>query len=100
MDSRPPVMENNVRERRQLLGLSQEQLAKLVGVSRQAISAIESNQYSPANSVSLQLAGALCCRVEDLFRLWHHEVIEGELLGELAQGTIQPRVQVSQIGER
>ena len=59
-------MENHLREKRQAHALSQKQLADLAGITRQAISALESNQYSPATSVALQLARALQCRVEDL----------------------------------
>ena len=79
-------MENHLRERRQALALSQKQLADLAGITRQAVSALETNQYSPATSVALQLARALRCRVEDLFSLKQTgEIIEGELLGALPQ---------------
>ena len=94
-------IENRLREKRQALALSQKQLADLAGITRQAVSALESGQYSPATSVALQLARALRCRVEDLFSLKQGgEILEGELLGELSHGPLQPRVQVSQIGDR
>ena len=64
-----PAYESCLREKRQALGLSQKQLADMAGMTRQAVSAIEANQYSPATSVALQLARALRCRVEDLFSL-------------------------------
>jgi putative molybdopterin biosynthesis protein len=94
-------MENRLREKRQALALSQKQLADLAGITRQAVSALEANQYSPATSVALQLARALHCRVEDLFSIKQGgEVIEGELLGNLPQGTTPVRAQVTQIGHR
>ena len=62
-----PEIENHLREKRQSAGLSQKQLADMAGITRQAVSAVEANQYSPATSVALQLARALRCRVEDLF---------------------------------
>jgi putative molybdopterin biosynthesis protein len=94
-------MENRLREKRQALGLSQKQLADLAGITRQAVSALESNQYSPATSVALQLARALRCRVEDLFSIKQGgEIIEGELLGTLPQGNVPVRAQVTQIGHR
>ncbi len=94
-------MENRLREKRQALGLSQKQLADLAGITRQAVSALESNQYSPATSVALQLARALRCRVEDLFSIKQGgEVIEGELLGVLPQSNSPVRAQVTQIGHR
>src|SRR5688572_15034181 len=94
-------MENHLRERRQALALSQKQLADLAGITRQAVSALETNQYSPATSVALQLARALRCRVEDLFSLKQTgEIIEGELLGALPQNEAAVRAQVTQIGDR
>jgi putative molybdopterin biosynthesis protein len=94
-------MENRLREKRQALALSQKQLADLAGITRQAVSALEANQYWPATSVALQLARALHCRVEDLFSIKRGgEVIEGELLGALPQGTNPVRAQVTQIGHR
>jgi len=94
-------MENRLREKRQAAALSQKQLADLAGITRQAISALESDQYSPATSVALQLARALRCRVEDLFSLKQSgEIVEGELLGSLAKIDWPQRAQVIQIGQR
>ena len=97
----PTETENRVREKRQTLRLSQKQLADLAGITRQAICAVEANQYSPSTSVALKLAQVLRCRVEDLFYLkGDGEVIEGELIGPLPKGLHKVRAQVSQIGER
>ena len=94
-------LENRLREKRQALALSQKQLAELAGITRQAVSALEANQYSPATSVALQLARALRCRVEDLFSIKQGgEIIEGELLGLLPPGRGPIRAQVTQIGHR
>lgn len=49
------------------LGLSQQQLAQQVGVSRQAIAAIEAGITDPSLRVALALARALSVAVEDLF---------------------------------
>src|SRR6266508_2684318 len=96
-----PEYENRLRAKRQALGLSQKQLADLAGITRQAVSAVEANQYSPATSVALQLARALRCRVEDLFSIKSGgEVVEGELLGSLPDGPDPMRAQVTQIGDR
>src|SRR5262245_11617592 len=94
-------MENRLREKRQALALSQKQLADLAGITRQAVSALEADQYSPATSVALQLARALRCRVEDLFSLKQGgEIIEGELLGSFPKTGGPVRAQVTQIGHR
>ena len=56
-------MENHVRALRKELGLSQEELGKRCGVSRQTINAIENNKYDP----TLALAAELRVRVDELF---------------------------------
>jgi len=97
----PPQFVCHLREKRQALGLSQQQLAALTGITRQAVSAVESNQYSPATSVALQLARALRCRVEDLFSIKSgDEIVEGELLDPLPRGTDSVRARVNQVGDR
>ena len=101
IDASPVQMENHLREKRQALALSQKQLADLAGITRQAVSALEANQYSPATSVALQLARALRCRVEDVFSIKQGgEIVEGELLGILPDSNSPVRAQVTQIGER
>jgi putative transcriptional regulator len=49
--------------------LSQEQLARAAGVSRQTISSIETGQYCPSTVLALHLARILGERFEDLFWL-------------------------------
>ena len=60
---------NGVRDARLRLGLSQQELAARVGISRQALSSIEAGAAVPSTAVALRLAAALGCRVEDLFWL-------------------------------
>ena len=97
----PPKYENRLREKRQSLGLSQKQLADMAQITRQAVCAVEANQYSPATSVALQLARALRCRVEDLFSIKSvGEVVEGELVGTLPRGAGHMRAQVTYVGGR
>jgi putative molybdopterin biosynthesis protein len=94
-------IENHLREKRQSAGLSQKQLADMAGITRQAVSAVEANQYSPATSVALQLARALRCRVEELFSIKSGgEIIEGELIGSLTRGDDKLRAHVTRVGER
>jgi putative molybdopterin biosynthesis protein len=52
---------------RQARGFSQQQLAGMAGVSRQAVSAVESGLSDPSLRVALALARALGMTVEDLF---------------------------------
>jgi molybdate-binding protein/DNA-binding XRE family transcriptional regulator len=62
-------LDNEVRRHRERLALSQQALAEIVGVSRQAIVAIEGGRTVPSTRLSLRLARALRCSVEDLFAL-------------------------------
>src|SRR4051812_5793451 len=50
-------------------GLTQQELARLVGLSRQSLNRIENGSTVPSTLVALQLARAVGCRVEDLFGL-------------------------------
>ena len=52
---------------RQARGLSQQQLAGVAGVTRQAVSAVESGHSDPSLRVALSLARALGMTVEELF---------------------------------
>ena len=93
--------ENRLRERRMERGLSQGELAARSGITRQAIYAIEDNQYLPTTMVALRLAATLECRVEDLFSLGAGgEVLEGELIGLRPPAGDPVRVKVARVGER
>ena len=59
---------NRVRELRELQShLSQTELGKLVGVTRQTIAAIEQRRYSPSLETAFRLAKEFGCTVDDLF---------------------------------
>ncbi|MBM4123605.1 MAG: helix-turn-helix domain-containing protein [Nitrospira sp.] len=96
-------IENRLKRLRVGKGLSQGALAEMAGVTRQAIYAIEGSQYLPTTAVALRLAGALDCRVEDLFSLVSSgETLEGEWVGPLPDsGDPAPvRVKVARVGKR
>ena len=96
-------LSNRLKSCRMEKGFSQSELATRAGVTRQAVSAIESNLYLPTTAVALRLASVLDCRVEDLFSLVpSEEFIEGTLIGQLPQTErTQPiRVKVSTVGKR
>jgi molybdate-binding protein/DNA-binding XRE family transcriptional regulator len=85
-------------------GFSQGELAARAGITRQAISAIESSLYLPTTAVALHLASALACRVEDLFNIRKTEdILEGKLIGHLPQHDVKAspiRVKVSTVGSK
>ena len=59
---------NRLKEHRNKLGVNQEEMGRLVGVSRQTISLIERGDYSPSVTLALKLAAACGVTVEDIFR--------------------------------
>lgn len=61
------VLQNNLKEVRTELGLSQQKLADLVGVSRNTISSIETGQFNPTAKLALILCIALDKKFEELF---------------------------------
>lgn len=61
------VLRNRLKVARAERGLSQGELAKLVGVSRQTISSIETGQFNPTAKLALILCIALDKRFEELF---------------------------------
>lgn len=60
-------MLNRIRELRKYLGISQEELAKKCGVSRQTVNAIENNKYDPTLTLAFRLAAELRTKVDELF---------------------------------
>ena len=64
-------MENHVRALRKELGLSQEELGKRCGVSRQTINAIEKGDYNPTIRLCISLCRALGKTLDELF--WEEE---------------------------
>lgn len=60
-------MQNTIKTRRKELGLSQEELARRCGVTRQTINAIENNKYDPTLALAFHLARELQTPLEGLF---------------------------------
>ena len=73
--------------------MSQQELANIAGVTRQSIGAVETGQCAPSVTISLRLAKALGCQVEDLFWLGEEDLPKIEAI--LADST--PNVQRSQV---
>ena len=60
-------MRNRVRELREVLGLTQKELGERVGVSRQAINAIETGKFDPSIWLAYDLAKLFDESIESLF---------------------------------
>ncbi|MFD2588502.1 helix-turn-helix transcriptional regulator [Croceitalea marina] len=62
-------MKNNLKVQRAIKDLTQEDLAKLLGVSRQTINSIEKNRYVPSTVLALKLSKVFGISVNDIFKL-------------------------------
>lgn len=60
-------MNNKMKSQRTKLNLSQEQLAKAVGVSRQTIILIEQGKYNPSLNLCINICVVLDVTLNDLF---------------------------------
>ena len=61
------ILKNRLKEIRGEKGISQQQLADIVGVSRNTISSLETGQYEPTAKLAYILCIALDMKFEDLF---------------------------------
>ena len=59
----------NVRKMRQEKRITQQELAKAVGVSRQSVNSIERNRYVPSLPLALEFARVFKCTTEEIFKL-------------------------------
>ena len=62
-------MQNRLRIERAIMDITQEELAKKIGVSRQTINAMEANKYVPSTVLALKIARVFEKSVEDIFSL-------------------------------
>ncbi|MFV0469151.1 MAG: helix-turn-helix transcriptional regulator [Dysgonomonas sp.] len=62
-------MKNNIKIERAIKNLTQEDLARLVSVSRQTINAMEANKYVPSTVLALKIAKTFEKPLEDIFFL-------------------------------
>jgi molybdate-binding protein/DNA-binding XRE family transcriptional regulator len=91
-------LRNNLKSIRTRLGMSQQELANLAGVTRQTISGVESGQSAPSVAMTLRLASALGCQVEDLF-WFEQELPEVEaILAKSISYNQKQRVSLARIG--
>ena len=62
-------MKNTLKVQRAILDLTQDDLAKAIGVSRQTINSIEKNRYVPSTVLALKLSAVFKLPVNDFFTL-------------------------------
>lgn len=60
-------MNVRMKEKRRALSLSQAELARRVGVTRQTINMVESGEYNPTLALCLRICRVLGCTLDELF---------------------------------
>ncbi|MBO5354406.1 MAG: helix-turn-helix transcriptional regulator [Lachnospiraceae bacterium] len=70
-------LKNCLKDYRARLGVNQQEMGKLAGVSRQTISQIERGDYSPSVTLALKLAKLCGVTVEDIFE-YEEDEADGE----------------------
>lgn len=60
-------MKNRIRELREERGMTQEQLGEMIGTSRQAINAIETEKFEPSIWIAYDLSQVFGCSIEEIF---------------------------------
>lgn len=60
-------MKNRIRELRKAKKITQEELSKLVGVSRQSIIAIEAGKFNPSIELAYNISKVFNCIIEEVF---------------------------------
>lgn len=66
------IVKNNLEKLRREKGISQEELANNLKVSRQTISSIENGRYNPSIILAFKIARYFNMKIEDIF------IYEGE----------------------
>lgn len=70
-------METMVRYLRKELGMSQKELAKLAGVSRQTINSLENGKYNPSLFLAIKISRLLGCTfIEEVFLIEDEDLID------------------------
>ena len=62
-------MKNTIKVQRAILDITQDDLAKRIGVSRQTINSIEKNRYVPSTVLALKLSKVFNISVNEFFTL-------------------------------
>ncbi len=77
------VLDNRLKEVREGLGLTQEEVAKRMGWSKQRYNTVERNKKVPSILLALKLANALECDVNDIYKLTmvsKKDIVENKVL--------------------
>ena len=66
-------MKNRIEELRNIKGIKQEELGKMLGVSRQTISSLENGRYNPSILLAYKIAKLFDMTIEEIFMFEEEE---------------------------
>lgn len=66
------MLSNKIKEYRKKENISQENLAKELGVSRQTIISLEKGRYKPSIELAFTISKRFNCLIEDIF-IWEND---------------------------
>ena len=66
-------MKNRIEEIRNAKGIRQDELAKLMGVSRQTISSLENGRYNPSIMLAYKISRYFGMTIEEVFIFYEEE---------------------------
>jgi len=69
MPSDAPLLSNRIKVWRAEKDLTQEELARRIGVSRKTINTLEKGHFVPSTVIALRMAQEFGCPVEEIFKL-------------------------------
>lgn len=69
-------MQNRIKEFRQKLGITQEEFADKIGVSRQTVVSIEKGKYNPSMVLGFRIAKLFNVTVEEIFIMEDDDYVE------------------------
>lgn len=78
-------MRNKIKVYRAIFDLTQEELAKKLGVTRQTIIAIEKDKYNPSLDLAFKMARIFGVKIEDIF-VYDEELLDPEERGGSGRG--------------
>jgi putative transcriptional regulator len=82
-------MRNKIKVYRAIFDLTQEELAKKLGVTRQTIIAIEKDKYNPSLDLAFKMARIFGVKIEDIF-VYDEELLDPEERGGSGRGGAPP----------
>lgn len=61
------IFKTNIKEYRAKFDMTQDDLAKIIGVRRETIGNLENGRYNPSLKIAMDIAEVFGCTVEDIF---------------------------------